>query len=201
MHRIPLELIHSDICGKICPSSHGGANYFLLFIDDATKYTWVYFLKTKDVCFDKFKEWRTLVEKQFDNSVKILRTDRGGEFCSNAFESFLKTAGIKHEKTIPKTPQQNAVAERYNRTLVESVRCMLSCSMLPKTFWAEALTTAVYVKNRSPAASLENLTPYEALFKLKPSVGHFKIFGSVCYIHVPKDERLKLDFKSVKCVL
>ena len=103
--RVPLELIHSDICGKITPSSLGGANYFLTFIDDATKYTWVYFLKTKDECFQRFKEWKALVENQFQRAIKVLRTDNEGEYVSNDFENFLKVAGIKHEKTIPKTPQ------------------------------------------------------------------------------------------------
>lgn len=198
--REPLELIHSDICGKISPSSIGGANYFLSFIDDATKYVWIYFLKSKNECFETFKNWSILVEKQFQKSIRILRSDNGGEYVSNAFELFLKRSGIRHERTIPKTPQQNAVAERMNRTLVETVRCMLSDSMLSKSFWAEALATAVYVKNRCPATSLKNVTPYEALHGLKPSVSHFKVFGCLCYSHISKDERQKLDSKSIMCV-
>ena len=200
IQRKPLELVHSDICGRITPSSLGGANYFLTFIDDATKFSWVYFIKCKSECFDKFKEWKLLVENQFNSRVKILRTDNGGEYCSNVFQNFLISSGIKHEKTIPYTPEQNSVAERLNRTLIESVRCMLSDSSLPKAFWAEALATSVYVKNRSPANSLKDLTPYEALFGLKPCVKHFKIFGCICFSHIPKIQRQKLDFKSKKCI-
>ena len=96
----------------------------------------------------------------------------------------MRHKGIKHERTIRKTPEQNGVAECMNRTLVESVQCMLSGSKLPKSFWTEALATAVYVKNRSPANSLKDKTPYEALFDLKPSVKHFKTFFVVFVFYI-----------------
>ena len=131
------ELIHSDVCGKLNPSSLGGGNYFVTFIDDATKYTWVYILKKKSDVFDAFKNWKTLVENLYDRKIKIFRTDNGGEYTSSEFERYLQEAGIRHEKTIPKTPEQNGVAERMNRTLIEAVRCMLSDSQLPKTFWVK----------------------------------------------------------------
>ena len=134
--------------------------------------------------------------KKFDRNVKIISSDNGGKYIPNAFENYLKTEGINHERTIRKTPKQNGVAERMKRTLVESVRCMLSGSKLPKSYWAEALATAVYVKNRSPANSLKDKIPYKALFDLKPSVKHFKTFGFICFVHIPKDERQKLDIKS-----
>ncbi|KAF2353209.1 Ribonuclease H-like domain [Trinorchestia longiramus] len=88
-----------------------------------------------------------------------------------------------------------------NRTILEAVRAMLSDSKLPKTFWAEAVSTAVYVKNRSPTSAQKNLTPYQALNGHKPNVQHFRTFGCMAYAHVPKDEREKLDSKSKTCVL
>ena len=196
----PFDLIHSDLCGGIDPMSLGGGSYFVTFTDDATRYCWVYILKKKCDVFSTFTDWKALVENQYGRNIKVFRTDNGGEYTSNEFETYLKKEGIVHQKTIPKTPEQNGVAERLNRTLVESVRSMLSDSGLPKTFWAEAVNTAAYVRNRSPTVALNNMTPYEALNGHKPNVKHFKIFGCKCYAHVPKDERSKLDSKSKHCI-
>ena len=122
---VPLELVHSDVCGKMGQKSLGGAEYFLTFVDDYTHYTWVYPLKTKDQAFEMFKEWHAEVEKFKGLRVKTLRTDNGGEFTSKRFQAHLKSCGVRHELTIPKTPEQNGVAERLNCTLVEMVRAML----------------------------------------------------------------------------
>ena len=116
------------------------------------------------------------------------------------FESYLRKQGIRHEKTIPRVPEQNGVAERMNRTLVETIRPMIYDSKLQKSYWAEAVTTAVYLRNRSPISTLVNMTPFEALFKKKPSVKHLKVFGSECYAHIPKEIRQKLDAKASKCI-
>ncbi|KAK4313452.1 hypothetical protein Pmani_015209 [Petrolisthes manimaculis] len=198
--REPLELIHSDVCGKFNEKSLSKGEYFLTFIDDATRYVWVYILKGKHEVFAKFKEWKKCVENQMGRKIKILRTDNGGEYKSNDFEQYLIDEGVRHEYTIPKTPEQNGVSERMNRTLVEQIRAMLIDSGLPHRFWAEALSTTCYLKNRSPARALNGKTPCQALMGKKPTVHHLRVFGCVCYAHVPKDERRKLDPKSVKCV-
>ena len=112
-----------------------------------------------------------------------------------------KREGIRHEYTVPKTPEQNGVAERMNRTLVESLRSMLSDAKLPHKFWAEALATAVYLRNRSPTKPVTGMTPFEAWTGKKPNVKHLRIFGCTAYAHIPKDERQKLDSKSRKCIL
>ena len=124
----PLDLVHSDVCGKLGTKSLGGGEYFLTFIDDCTHYTWVYILKHKDEVFKFFQEWKALVEKASGKKLKVLRTDNGGEFTSVQFEKFLRQEGIRHERTIPKTPQQNGIAERMNRTLVEMIHSMLKPS-------------------------------------------------------------------------
>ncbi len=121
----------------------------------------MYILKTKDQVFDRFRkwsfrEWKALVEKQSKRKLKTLRTDNGGEY---KFEKFLRGEGIRHEKTIPKTPEQNGVAERLNRTLVESARSMLLYANLSKRYWAEAVPTAVYLKNRCPTKAVQGKTP------------------------------------------
>ena len=157
-----LELVHSDVCGKMSVKSLSGAEYFLTFIDDKTRYVWTYVLKRKDQVFAKFMEWKTLVEKSTGQKLKTLRTDNGGEFTSTQFQDYLRSKGVRHELTVPKTPQQNGVAERMNRTLVEMVRSMIADAKLPKKFWAEALSTATYLRNRSPTKSVMGMTPAEA---------------------------------------
>ena len=132
--------------------------------------------------------------------MKNFRTDNGGEYTSTEFENYLKKEGIEHQYTIPKTPQQNEVLERMNRTLVETVRSMLSESGLPHRFWAEALFTAAYLINRRPTVTLEEMTPFEAWYGKKPSVNHLQVFGCSGYVHIPKDQRSKLDPKAKKCI-
>ena len=196
----PLGLVHSDVCGKIGTESLGGANYFLTFINDMTHYVWVYALKTKDEVFKYFLEWKTQAEKSSGHQLKVLRTDNGGEYTSKEFENYLKSEGVRHELTVPKTPEQNGVAERLNRTLVEAVRSMLIDANLPHKFWAEALSTAVYLKNRSPTKAVKDMTPFEAWKNTKPKVGHLRVFGCEAFAHIPKDERHKLDAKARKCI-
>ena len=186
------------MCGKIGTKSLGGANYFLTFIDDKTHYVWVYVLKTKDEVFKYFLEWKTQAEKSSGYQLKVLRTDNGGEYTSKEFKNYLKSEGVRHELTVPKTPEQNGVAERLNRTLVEAVRSMLIDANLPHKFWAEALSTAVYLKNRSPTKAVKDMTPFEAWKNMKPKVGHLRVFGCDAFAHIPKDERHKLDVKASK---
>ena len=177
----PLELIHSDVCRKISEKSLSGAEYFVMFVDDCTRYVWVYILKHKSEVFAKFIEWETLVEKSFDQTVKVVRSNNGCEHTSDEFESYLKQNGIKHQLTVPKSPEQNGVVKRLNRTLVEMVRSML----------AEA---------KLPTKTLENKTPFEAWTAEKPRMDHLRVFGLVAYSHIPKDKRMKLDSKVKKCI-
>ena len=174
----PLSIVHSDVCGKVNTKSLGGNEYFLTFTDDNTHFTWVYVLKHKYEVFQQFLKWKAMVEKSSRYKLKVLRTDNGGEFTSTEFQEYLQQEGIKHELTVPKTPEQNGVAERMNRTLVETTRSMLFGAKLPQRFWAEALSAAIYLRNCSPTKAVKNITPYEA-----------------------KDERGKLDSKAQKCVL
>ena len=106
--------VHSDVCGKLNTKSLGGAEYFLTFIDDSTRYVWVYPLKHKDEVFHKFLEWKSPVEKSSGRKLKVFRTDNGGEFTSTKFKNYLKSEGVRHERTVPKTPEQNGVAERLS---------------------------------------------------------------------------------------
>src|SRR6185312_8038761 len=129
------------------------------------------------------------------------RTDNGGEYLSRTFATFCKSKGIQQQTTAPYSPQQNGVAERVNRTLVEHARCMLQQRSMGNEFWAEAVSTAAYLKNRSPTKALvSNMTPEEAWSGKKPSVAHLRIFGCDAYVHIPKEQRSKLDSKSTKTI-
>ena len=129
-----LGLVHSDVCGKMNAKSLSGGEYVLTFIDDKSRYVWVYILKHKDDVFPCFLDWKALVERSTNQKLKALRTDNGGEYMSTEFQMYLKKEGVCHELTVPKTPEQNGVAERMNRTLVEGVRAMLADARLPHRF-------------------------------------------------------------------
>ncbi|KAG7598707.1 Zinc finger CCHC-type superfamily [Arabidopsis suecica] len=195
-----LQLIHSDICGPITPISHSGKRYILTFIDDFTRKTWAYFLHEKSEAFLTFKIFKASVEKEIGMSITCLRTDRGGEFTSNEFGEFCKTHGITRQLTAAFTPQQNGVAERKNRTIMNAVRSMLSERQVPKAFWSEATNWSVHIQNRSPTAAVEETTPEEAWSGKKPVVEYFRVFGCIGHVHIPDQRRRKLDDKSKKCV-
>ncbi|KAJ0456158.1 putative RNA-directed DNA polymerase [Helianthus annuus] len=122
----PLELVHSDICGPMRTESIGGCKYFITFIDDYSRKAWVFFLKFKSEALNFFKTFKAQNERQSGHLIKILRTDRGGEYCSKIFQDYLKMNGIRHQLTNSFTPQQNGVAERKNRTLMELSRSMMN---------------------------------------------------------------------------
>ena len=195
-----LEIVHSDVWGKMDVQSLSKKEHFGTFIDDKSRFTWTYALRYKSDMLDTFIEWKAMVERSTEKKVKTLRSDNGGEYISTEFENYLKQEGILHQNTIPKTPEQNGVAERMNRSLQEAMRSMLCESGLPKRFWAEALNTATYIRNRSPTRSVLNMTPHEAFTGEKPTVSHLKVFGCLTYAHIPKDERKKLDPKAREAI-
>jgi hypothetical protein len=188
-----LDLIHSDVCGPMTVASLNGYLYYVLFIDDHSRKTWIYFLKNKDGVLAKFQEFKAQVENLTRRKIKVLRSDNGGEYTSKEFINFCIEAGIKRELTVSYNPQQNGVVERKNRTIIEATKAMIHDQSLPMTLWAEACMTAVYVQNRSPHQILKNITPEEAFTKVKPEIGHFRIFGCPVYLHVPKEKRSKLE--------
>uniref|UniRef100_A0A251T6N3 Putative zinc finger, CCHC-type n=1 Tax=Helianthus annuus TaxID=4232 RepID=A0A251T6N3_HELAN len=196
----PLQLIHSDICGPMRTESIGGCRYFITFIDDYSRKTWVYFLKLKSEALSYFKLFKALSENQSDHTIKTLRTDRGGEYCGKSFQEYLNANGIHHQLTNSYSPQQNGVAERKNRTLMELSRSMLSMKKLPNKFWAEAIACTTYILNRTVTKTRPNVTPFEAWNGRKPNVEHLKVFGSVAYVHIPKQKWNKLDDKTEKMI-
>jgi len=157
--------------------------------------TWVYFLSNKSQVFSVFKKFRAFAERQSGCKLKALRSDNGGEYTSNEFNKYCKDMGIDHKLTVSYSPEQNGVSERKNRTVVEMARCLLLEKKLPQSFWAEAVHTSLYLLNRLPTKAVNEKTPIEAWSGIQPSAKHLKVFGSICYSHVPSVKRSKLEPK------
>lgn len=193
-----LGLVHTDLCGPMSKPSLSGCRYFLTFIDDYSRKTYIYFLRSKDQVFDKFREYKALVEKQTGKQIKVLRSDNGGEYINKNLQDFLKKYGIRHQTTVPHSPQQNGVAERANRTIVEKARCMLLDAGLDQRFWAEAVNTAVYLKNRSPTKAVRDTVPESKWSNKKVNMTHLRTFG--CLAYALAEKRQKFDAKCEKYI-
>jgi len=195
----PFDLIHSDVWGMAPVISHANYKYFVTFIDDYSRFTWVYFLRSKVEVFSTFKFFHAYVQTQFSSKIKIFRSDNGGEYMSHLFQEYLQSNDIISQRSCPSTPQQNGVAERKNRHLLDVVRTLLLESHVPSRFWCEALSTAVHLINRLPSPSIGNESPFIRLYGHPPNYSTLRIFGCVCYVHLTPQERTKLSAQSVEC--
>ncbi|XP_075110572.1 uncharacterized protein LOC142181555 [Nicotiana tabacum] len=164
-----LELVHTDVWGPAPVTSLGGSHYYVTFIDNFTRKVWVYFLKNKSDVFITFKRWKAEVENQTSLKLKCLKSDNVGEYDNQEFKAFCSENGIRMIKTVPGTPEQNGVAERMNKTLNERARSMRIHSGLPKYFWAEAVNTAAYLRNRGPSVPLNFEIPKEDKLEVEPT--------------------------------
>nr|DAD23742.1 TPA_asm: hypothetical protein HUJ06_025205 [Nelumbo nucifera] len=192
----PLELIHSNVFGPIKQASIGGMKYMVTFVDDFSRYVWVYFMRQKSETLSKFNEFRKVAVAEVGKRIRCLRTDNGGEYTSGEFSDFLREHQIRHQFTCPNTLQQNGVAERKNRHLAEICRSMLHAKNVPRQFWAEAMKTTTFVINRLPQQRLCFLSPFEKLWSVKPTVSYFRVFGCIYYVFVPDHLRSKMDKKA-----
>ncbi|KAJ9557546.1 hypothetical protein OSB04_012160 [Centaurea solstitialis] len=192
----PLQLLHMDLFGPTNVMSIGKKSYCLVIIDDYSRFTWVFFLRTKDETSGLIKPFVKRVENQVNLRVKVIRSDNGTEFKNADLNSFCEEKGIERQFSAPRTPQQNGVAERRNRTLIEAARTMLADSKLPITFWAEAVNTACYVQNRVHVVKSKGKTPYELFKNKKPFIGFFVPFGCPCSILNTKTHLGKFDSKA-----
>lgn len=194
-----LEIVHSDVCGPMQVASLQSSRYFVTFIDDHSRKVVVYCLEKKSMVLEVFKEFKARAENQTGKKIGILRSDNGTEYCNHAMKDFLRSAGIMHQTTVPYTPEQNGVAERMNRTLVEKARCMLFEAKLSTKFWAEAVITAAYIINRIPSKSCKK-SPEEIWSTKAIDLTNIRIFGCKVMAHIPKEKRGKFDPKSRSCI-
>ncbi|XP_042983258.1 uncharacterized protein LOC122312662, partial [Carya illinoinensis] len=192
----PLQLIHMDLFGPNRVASLGGKYYAFVIVDDFSRYTWVIFLAHKDEAHNAFTKLCKRIQNEKGYTISSIRSDRGKEFVNKNIETFCDENGFIHNFSAPRTPQQNGVVERKNRSLQEMARTMLNENNLPSYFWAEAVSTACYVINRVMLRSKLDKTPYELWNEKKPNIGYFHVFGCKCFILNDRDNLGKFDAKS-----
>ncbi|GKC93381.1 retrovirus-related pol polyprotein from transposon TNT 1-94, partial [Tanacetum coccineum] len=176
-----LNTLHMDLCGPMRVQTINGKKYILVIVDDYSRFTWVKFLRSKDETPAVVIKFLTQIQVGLNKTVRFIRTDNGTEFVNKTLYDHYEKVGIFHQKTVPRTPQQNGVVERRNRTLVEAARTMLIFSKAPMFLWAEAVATACYTQNRSLIHTRHDKTPYELVHNKKPDLTFFRVFGALCY--------------------
>lgn len=196
------EFLHADLCGPMEEEGIGGIRFYLLIKDEATSFRYIFFLHSKNEVYDNLCNFIPMVNNTIGSRIKHIRFDNGLEFVNKNVKNLLSKEGIVWERISPYTPEQNGRIERDNRTIQESARTMLIASGLKKYLWPEAVRAAVYMLNRSTNSKCIDSTPFEKWFDSKPELGHVKIFGSECFVQIPKQlGRKKWDPKAKKVYL
>ena len=194
------EEVHTDVWGPSPTYSMGGWRYYVSFTDDYSRYTKLEVLKTKDQAFEAYKSFAAWSHTQHSVRIKCLRSDRGGEFTSREFTTFLHEQGTERRLTTADMPQHNGVAESLNRRLMECVRAMRHQADLPKTLWAEAIQHAIWLKNCTSMKVLGNMTPYECLYQRKPNLVNIPEWGQNVWVYNAKGSKLDTRAKQARWV-
>nr|GFB46916.1 retrovirus-related Pol polyprotein from transposon TNT 1-94 [Tanacetum cinerariifolium] len=181
-----LHLLHMDLCGPMRIASINGKQYILVIVDDYSRYTWVHFLRSKDEALEVIITFLKRITVLLQSPVIIIRIDNGTKFKNQVLKVYFDSVGISYQMSSVRTPQQNRVVERRNRTLVEAARTMLIFYHAPLFLWAEAIATACFTQNRSIIHRCFNKTPYELINGRKPDISFLHAFGALCY---PKNDR------------
>lgn len=190
------DVVVCDIWGAASTRSLQKHDYYITFLDLASRYCRVYFLLTRNQALLAIKHYHTFFVTQKGRSFRIFRVDNARELVLGDMKDFLESHGIIIETTAPYSSAQNGVAERYNRTIVERARAMLIDVSAPKFLWEEAVSYANFLRNVSPTRALSGITPYEAFWGKKPDISHVHQFGRACWVLVPEQRRTKLDATS-----
>ncbi|RVW90198.1 Retrovirus-related Pol polyprotein from transposon TNT 1-94 [Vitis vinifera] len=182
-----------------------GSRWFVTFVNDHTRVTWVFLMKKKSEVREIFENFNNMVQTQFQAKIQVLRTDNAREYYHNILGSYLLENGIVHQSSCIDTPQQNGVAERKNRHLMEVARSLMIASNMPKQLWGEAILTATYLINRMPSRILQFKTLCQILLAAYPSARIIssipvKVFGCTAFVHIHKSQRSKLDPTTTKCI-
>ncbi|GKB10461.1 retrovirus-related pol polyprotein from transposon TNT 1-94 [Tanacetum coccineum] len=177
-----LQMLHMDLCGPMQVESINKKRYILVIIDDYSRFTWVKFLRTKDEAPEIIIKFLKQAQVSLNATVRYLRTDNGTEFLNQNLRNYTEDVGITHHTSTARTPQQNGVVERRNRTLVEAARTMIIFSKSSLFLWAEVVATACYTQNRSLIHTRYNKTPYELLRDRTPELKYLHVFGALCYL-------------------
>jgi hypothetical protein len=181
-------------------SSLSGYKYYVLFVDDFSWFTWLYPLLNKSNVYQCFFKFTLLVENLFPSKIKQLQTDNGGEYTSALFKQFLSQHEIFHRLTCPHTSQQNGIAERKHRHIMEMGLTLLAQSGLSPKYWVDSFLTAIFLINRLPSPILKNESPFSKLFKKSLDCTNLKAFGCLCYHLLRPYANHKLSFRSKPCI-
>nr|GEV33349.1 hypothetical protein [Tanacetum cinerariifolium] len=176
-----LHLLHIDLCVPMQVASINGKRYVLVIVDDYSRNTWTHFLRSKDETPEVLIDFLRLIQRGLQAQVRVVRTDKGTEILNQTLHAYFAAERIQHQTSVARTPEQNGIVERRNRTLVEAARTMLSATKVPLFFWAEAIAIACFTQNRSLVIPRHEKTPYHIINDQKPSVKFFHIFGSNVY--------------------
>ncbi|GJX12568.1 putative ribonuclease H-like domain-containing protein [Tanacetum coccineum] len=176
-----LYLLHMDLCGPMRVASVNGKKYILVIVDDYSRFTWVKFLRSKDEAPDFIIKFLKMIQVRLKVTVRRIRTDNGTEFVNQTLREYYEKIGISHETSVARSPQQNGVVERRNRTLIEAARTMLIYAKALLFLWAEAVATTCYTQNCSIIRLRHGKTPYELLHDKPPDLSFFHVFGALCY--------------------
>jgi transposase InsO family protein len=198
--RAPGRTLHVDLCGPMEVESIQGMKYVMPVTDDYCRFTVAYFMAKKSDAIGHLMNAVSYFEAKTGNKVVNIRADNGGEFTSNDAKTRFSQHGIELLTSVPYSPQQNGVAERKNRTLVESTRAMLRTASLPKDYWQYAMAAAVHITNRLPSRANDGRSPYELWTGTVPDISHLRVFGCQAYALVPKQKRQKLDDKATASI-
>jgi transposase InsO family protein len=173
--------VHGDLCGPLTPATPEGRCYFLLLIDDLSRYMWIVVLSSKGEDANAIRCAQAAAEVECGRKLRVLRTDNGGEFTMAEFASYCMDEGVQRHYSTSYSPQQNDVIERRNQTIVGMAQALLKQRGMPAVFWGEAVVMTVYILNRSPTKALKGRTSYEAWHECKPVVSHLRVFSCLTF--------------------
>ncbi|KAM0960324.1 hypothetical protein ACFX2C_025377 [Malus domestica] len=196
----PFQVVHSDVWGPSPCTSIDGFRYYVTFIDECTRHCWLFPIINKSDVFSTFVGFYNYISNHFATSIKTLQSDGGGEYLSKSFQTFMLAKGVTHQLSCPYTPEQNGLAERKHRHILETAITLLQTAILPPIFWSFACQTAVYLINRMPSSTLHKKSPFELLFKAVPVINHLRIFGCSVFPLLKPYNSIKLQPKTTKCL-
>ncbi|GKC75005.1 retrovirus-related pol polyprotein from transposon TNT 1-94 [Tanacetum coccineum] len=191
-----LHTLHMDLYGPMRVQSINRKKYILVIVNYYSRFTWVKFLRSKDETSEFVIKFLKQIQVGLNKTVRYIRTDNGTEFVNQVLTEFYESVGISYQKSVSRTPQQNDVVERRNRTLMEVARTTLIFSKASMFLWAEVVATTCYTKNRSLIHSRHNKTPYELVHDKKPDLTFLRIFGALCYPTNDSEDLGKLKAKA-----
>ncbi|KAK8933572.1 hypothetical protein KSP39_PZI015652 [Platanthera zijinensis] len=196
----PFDLVHSDIWGPTPIASHSGYLYYISFIDDFSRCVWVYLLRSRSKILTVYRTFTAMIHIQFGRRIKVFRSDCAQEFLSSTMRDLIHFHDTLHQQSCPHTHEQNGVAERKHRHIIETARALLISASAPHSLWAEAILTAVHFINITPSSTISEVTPYKRLYSRPPTYAPLRTFGCTCFVLLPGPERTKLSARSARCV-